>query len=90
MGFVDFDGVRYWDLRDEELQPKHFRPIWIDQDRLKSDSTLRQDRMYLCMPDYEAGQNAKEDIEELQRNDRKLREAAEKRRANGGPKFALK
>ena len=55
MGFVDFDGVRYWDLRDEEHQPKHFRPIWIDKDRLRSDSTLRMDRMYLCMPDYDAG-----------------------------------
>ena len=87
MGYVDFDGVRYWDLRDEEHQPKHLRPIWIQENCLKSDSTLREDRRYLCLSDYDAGQIAKEDIEEEQRKDRKLREACEKRRANGGPKY---
>ena len=39
MGYIDFDGVRYWDLRDEEENPKHFRPIWLDSDALPSDST---------------------------------------------------
>ena len=46
--------------------------------------------MLLCELDYDAAQTAKEDIEELQRKDRKLREAAEKRRKNGGPKFGNK
>ena len=27
MGHVDFDGVRYWDLRDEQNNPKHFKPF---------------------------------------------------------------
>ena len=55
MGFVDFDGVRYWDLRDEKQLPKHFRPKWTSKDRLTSDSTLRLDRMYLCNSDLDAG-----------------------------------
>ena len=38
--------------------------------------------------DYDAAQSEKENLEELQRKDRKLRETCEKRRANGGPKFA--
>ena len=25
-GYVDFDGVRYWDLRDDDQFPKHFKP----------------------------------------------------------------
>ena len=87
MGYVDFDGVRYWDLRDEPHQPKHLKPIWIQEGCLESDSSLRKDRMYLCMSDYDAGQIAKEDIEEEQRKDQKLRDACQKRRAKGGPKY---
>ena len=25
LGHVDIDGLRYWDLRDEEENPKHFK-----------------------------------------------------------------
>ena len=88
MGYVDFDGVRYWDLRDEAQFPKHFKPDLAEANPLPSDSTKRLDRMFLRELDYDTAQNEKENLEELQRKDRKLRETCEKRRANGGPKFA--
>ena len=89
MGFMDFDGVRYWDLRDDQKFRKHFKPdLRSEPNPLPSDSTKRQDSILLSALDYDNAQIAKEDAEELQRNDRKLREACAKRRANGGPKFA--
>ena len=88
MGYIDFDGVRYWDLRDEETNPKHFKPDVLVPNALASDSMKRMDRTLLCELDYEAAQHEKEELEDLQRKDRKLRETCEKRRANGGPKFA--
>lgn len=41
MGYMDFDKKRYWDLRDEETFPKHFRPAEEVPDVLPSDSTKR-------------------------------------------------
>ena len=87
MGYIDFDGVRYWDLRDEIQFPKHFKPQWLEKNPLPSDSTKRGDRMQLCLNDYDEAQKEKELLEEMQRHDRKLREACEKRRKEGGPKY---
>lgn len=89
MGYIDFDKIRYWDLRDEDQFPKHFKPDYPDPDALPSDSMKREDRLLLCEDDYEAAQNEKENLEELQRHDRKLRETVEKRRENGGSKTVL-
>ena len=54
MGYIDFDKIRYWDLRDEEQFPKHFKPEHPDPDALPSDSSHRGDRLLLCEFDYEA------------------------------------
>jgi len=47
MGYIDFDGVRYWDLRDEDALPKHFKPNQLAPNSLPSDSTHRADRNQL-------------------------------------------
>ena len=88
MGYLNFDGVRYWDMRDKEKI--HFPPRWVDVDPkcLPSDASKRTDRMFLESRPIDEAQEEKERLENLQRHDRKLREECEKRRANNGPKFA--
>ena len=54
---------------------------------LPSDCTQRLDSLTLAEGDVEAAQLRKNEMEELQRNDRKLREAAQKRREQGGLKI---
>jgi len=89
MGYLDFDGVRYWDIRDKE--DLHFPPRWEDSDpnSLLSDAKRRTDRIFLEEKPIEEAQAEKERLEELQRHDRKLREKCDKRRAEGGAKFAF-
>jgi len=85
MGYVDFDNKRYWDVRDmvnyepvpipktethTPLNPKSFPVL------LPSDANLRMDSLALLAGDVEQAQINKNNMEELQRNDRKLREAA--------------
>ena len=48
MGYMDFDKVRYWDLRDEAEFPKHFKPDESIPNALPSDSSNRDDRNLLC------------------------------------------
>lgn len=55
---------------------------------LPSDTTYRLDSLTLESGDVEAAQLRKNEMEEIQRNDRKLREAAQKRRKEGGPKIS--
>ena len=90
MGYLEFDKVRYWDRRDQKNI--HFQPRVEDAHPrpLPSDSTLRTDGIYLKEKTIEEAQDEKERLENLQRHDRKLREECDKRRANGGPKFAPK
>ena len=57
---------------------------------LPSDTTYRPDSCTLEAGDVEAAQLRKNELEEAQRHDRKLREAAEKRRKDGGPKISYK
>ena len=52
-----------------------------------SDSKKRIDSLTLKTGAMEDAQKAKEELEELQRHDRSLREAAEKRRTQGGVKI---
>lgn len=64
----------------------------IDSQRpicLPSDSRHRSDLSQLLLGEEELAQTNKETIEVIQRRDRKLREAAAKRRAEGGPKITL-
>jgi hypothetical protein len=84
MGFVDFNGTRYWDIREAE---KIWFPIVYPSKTLESNSTKRLDSVTLKTGDVPAAQEMKERLEAIQRNDRKLREEAEKRRAKGGPKY---
>ena len=60
-----------------------------DYESLSSDSHKRTDSLMLKTGDVPAAQVVKEELEELQRADRKLREAVEKRREAGGPKHVL-
>ena len=88
MGYLNFDGVRYWDIRDKDKI--HFPPRKEDivPNSLPSDAVKRTDRIFLEEKPVDEAQVEKERLENLQRHDRKLREECEKRRANGGPKFA--
>jgi hypothetical protein len=66
---ISFDGVRYWDIRENFP----ISIIELDQN-LKSSSIYREDRILLEEDNLEEGQVTKEKIENIQRNDRKLRE----------------
>jgi hypothetical protein len=67
-GYLDFDGCRYWDARQIKGFPIHFKMI------LPSDSEARKDLIILRQGDMDSAQQAKEEIENLQRTDRKLRD----------------
>ena len=62
MGFLDFDGERYWDVREQLLMPVHdghgFR-------KLPSDSRNRTDLTELKRGDVDRAQEQKEELEEL-------------------------
>lgn len=87
MGYFDIDGKRYWDIR--QLKQLHYKLQPVGRKRcLPSDSVWRKDANTLrTTGDYDLAQEEKEALESLQRHDRKLREAVEKRRKNGGAKF---
>lgn len=88
-GYMDFDGVRYFDLRDIE-QIYHPYCSLDYKKSLPTDSTKRQDLMLLESQAMKQAQKAKDDLELQQRHDRKLREAAASRRKKGGPKIVFK
>ena len=67
LGYLEFDKIRYWDAR-------HVRPYTIRyQQVLLSDSETRKDIIVLRSGNVDQAQVAKEELENLQRNDRKLR-----------------
>jgi len=87
MGYLDFDGVRYWDYREKH---KIYFPCDYEapeNETLPSQSTKRTDGIFLDTKTIEEAQEEKERLENLQRHDRKLRETAEKRRKEGGDKI---
>ena len=88
MGYLNFDGVRYWDIRDKDKFHFPLRQEDAPSDSLPSDSIKRTDRLFLEERPVDEAQTEKERLENLQRHDRKLREECDKRRANGGTKFA--
>ncbi len=73
VGFVEFDGVRYWDARDGPIHT-----LRIAEEILPSDSSYRPDLRTLLTGNIEAAQRAKEQLEEAQRHDAKIREQAKK------------
>ena len=69
LSYIDFDGKRYWDLReDNSLEAFEIRR------QPKSSSLFREDRLCLEAGRLDEGQVEKERLEHLQRHDRKLRE----------------
>jgi len=71
VGFIDFDKVRYWDYRTTDKSPSS-APASV----LPSDSRKRADRNCLVAKDFRAAQGHKTRLEEQQRKERHLREAA--------------
>ena len=83
MGYVDFDGVRFWDGR----RMQNFEILPVDPRNaltLTSDARNRIDSVALKAGDVDTAQQNKDRLENWQRADRKLREAAAKRRLEGG------
>jgi hypothetical protein len=70
-GFLLFDNVKYWQCTDYNLIPLTEMPF-----TLPSDSGTRLDLKYLIEGDETNSQKFKEQYEEIQRHDRKLREDA--------------
>ena len=58
MGFVDFDGVRYWDVREPEKW--HTKMNSWELDCLPSDASRRLDIITLKTKDAEAAQVEKD------------------------------
>jgi hypothetical protein len=69
LSFIEFDGKRYWDLReDNSLEAFEIRR------QPRSSSLFREDRLCHEAGKLEQGQVEKERLEHQQRHDRKLRE----------------
>eukprot|EP00831_Metopus_contortus_P013367 TRINITY_DN15418_c0_g1_i2.p1 TRINITY_DN15418_c0_g1~~TRINITY_DN15418_c0_g1_i2.p1 ORF type:complete len:245 (+),score=47.34 TRINITY_DN15418_c0_g1_i2:182-916(+) len=75
MGFLEFDGVRYWDAREIELfQMRRSKQM------LPSDAIFRPDLQILATGNIDLAQTKKEELETLQRYDRKLRDQYSKKK----------
>lgn len=75
MQYVEFEGEKYWEIGEEW-------GTWYKPDQIKllpSDSCLRADINYLKEKDYENAQAAKEELEEIQRKDKAIREENRKK-----------
>ena len=86
-GYVDFDEKRYWDYREKD---KVCFPVRKVSHYLPSDSRVRSDAITFQNNPVEEAQAEKERLENIQRNDRKLREVVNKRRQEGGAKHVIK
>lgn len=68
LSYIEFDGVRYWDIRENiDIEPY---PI---KNQIKSSSIYRPDSILLNQRKLEEAQEAKDQQENVQRRDRKLR-----------------
>ena len=70
LSHIDFDGVRYWDIR-RNIDIEEY-PI---KNQLKSSSIYRPDSLLLYERKIDEAQDAKTELEEIQRRDRRLRKA---------------
>ena len=83
---MDFNGQRYFDIRHNN---DIYYPLnLLGLQALPSDSTRREDSNVLATGELDKAQRKKEEMEEAQRKDRRLREGCAHRRAKGGKKFA--
>ena len=80
MGFIDFDGQRYWDARDVHHWCTPLNDWEIDC--LPSDSSRRRDVNTLKIKSADEVQVEKEKIEEQLNYDEALRLKAESKRQN--------
>lgn len=78
MGYMDFDKKRYYDTR--EAQTVYYAPTPKAALALPSDSTKRVDSITLASGAMQEAQLKKEELEQSQRHDRKLRETCIERR----------
>jgi len=68
-GFLNFDRTRYWDARSTikfQVKPR-------EEGKLPSDSSYREDLISYKAGNVDEAQNNKEMLEQIQRNDAKLR-----------------
>ena len=70
LSHIDFDGKRYWDIR-RNIDIEEY-PI---KNQLKSSSIYRKDSLLLYQRKMDEAQDAKTELEEIQRRDRRLRKA---------------
>ncbi len=70
LGYVSFGGKRYWSVTEPH---DRWRPA---PNPLPSDCRFRQDLVQLAAGDLKEAQRAKEALENMQRQDKKVREAA--------------
>ena len=90
LGYIEFDGVRYWDLRETVIQTVDGVPFEEQASMglvLPSDCRLRPDSIELKEGRVDEAQTNKNALENRQREDANLRKAAEQRRAKKGPKI---
>ena len=70
LSHIDFDGKRYWDIR-HNIDIEEF-PV---KNQIKSSSIYRKDSLLLYEKKLDEAQDAKTELEEIQRRDRRLRKA---------------
>lgn len=73
--YVEFGEEKYWEMGE----PWGDWKIPEDGTLLPSDSSHRADRNYIAVKDYKSAQASKEELENKQRADKKLREKAKKK-----------
>eukprot|EP00698_Gefionella_okellyi_P001183 TRINITY_DN1109_c0_g1_i2.p1 TRINITY_DN1109_c0_g1~~TRINITY_DN1109_c0_g1_i2.p1 ORF type:complete len:266 (+),score=49.05 TRINITY_DN1109_c0_g1_i2:414-1211(+) len=80
LGGLDFDGKRYWDIRQHgDSQKKEPTPV-PDSEVLKSDSRFRTDLIALAKGDLREASEQKHVLEEIQREEARLRKEGRARR----------
>lgn len=92
--YIEFDGKMYWTIEDEIPQWKSVNDSRLRPDLkeflLESDSYLRLDHELLREKQYDDSEKEKYKLEEQQRQDKKLREAAaQKLKKNQQQNFLL-
>ena len=70
LSHIDFDGKRYWDIR-HNIDIENY-PV---KNQIKSSSIYRKDSLLLFERKMDEAQEAKIELEEIQRRDRRLRKA---------------
>jgi len=79
LGYLEFDGKRYFDFR--HVQPFQTK---LATSPLQSDCLYRPDRALLVRGQYDAAQKEKEQLEHIQRTDAKMRKAYKEEQAANG------